>query len=65
MFKRILVPLDGSSYAERALSHAEEFARIFDASITLLRVLEPSPQHDKPLPVDPLNWQIRKTEAEQ
>ncbi len=65
MFKRILVPLDGSSYAERALAHAEEFARIFDASIVLLRVLEPSPQHDKPLPIDPLNWQIRKTEAEQ
>jgi len=65
MFKRILVPLDGSSYAERALPHAEEFARIFGATIVLLRVLEPSPQHDKPLPVDPLNWQIRKSQAEQ
>lgn len=65
MFKRILVPLDGSSYAEKAIPHAEEFARIFGATIVLLRVLEPSPQHDKPLPVDPLNWQIRKSEAEQ
>ena len=65
MFKRILVPLDGSSYAERALSHAEEFARIFDATIVLLRVLEPAPQHDTALPVEPLNWQIRKSEAEQ
>jgi nucleotide-binding universal stress UspA family protein len=65
MFKRILVPLDGSSFAERALAHAEAFARIFDASIVLLRVLEPSPQHDKPLPIDPLNWEIRKIEAEQ
>lgn len=65
MFKRILVPLDGSSYAERALPHAEEFARMFGSTIVLLRVLDPASQQDKPLPVDPLNWQIRKSEAEQ
>lgn len=64
MFARILVPLDGSTFAERALPHAELIAQIFDATIVLLRVLEPTTQHDKPEGVDPLTWQIRKNEAE-
>lgn len=64
MFNRILVPLDGSAFAERALPHAELIAQIFDATIVLLRVLEPTTKHDKPEGVDPLTWQIRKNEAE-
>jgi nucleotide-binding universal stress UspA family protein len=64
MFNRILVPLDGSSLAERALPHAEHFSRIFGASITLLQVLEPTSYHENPNAVDPLSWQIRKTEAD-
>ena len=64
MFTRILVPLDGSQFAERALPHAEFLARIYGADIILLRVLEPLIQHDKPVAVDPLTWQIRKSEAE-
>lgn len=64
MFTRILVPLDGSTFAERALPHAELFARIYNAKIVLLRVLEPLIQHDKPAAVNPLTWQIRKSEAE-
>ena len=64
MFNRILVPLDGSTLAERAIPHAEQFARIFGSSIILLQVLDPTSFHENPNPVDPLSWQIRKTEAD-
>jgi len=64
MFNRILVPLDGSALAERAIPHAEEFARIFDSRIILLQVLDPTSFHENPNPVDPLSWQIRKAEAD-
>lgn len=64
MFNRILVPLDGSTLAERAVPHAEQFARIFGSTIVLLQVLDPTSFHENPNPIDPLNWQIRKTEAD-
>lgn len=41
MFERILVPLDGSSVAERALPMAARIARAFNGSISLLSVVEP------------------------
>lgn len=40
--KRILVPLDGSTLAERALIPARQLAKAFDAEVLLLRVWEPS-----------------------
>lgn len=64
MFNRILIPLDGSSLAERSLPHAVEFARIFGSKIFLLHVLDPSSYHENPNAVDPLNWQIYKAKAE-
>lgn len=64
MFNRILVPLDGSMLAERAIPHAEQFARIFGSSIILLQILDPASYHENPKPVDPLSWQIRKAEAD-
>ena len=64
MFNRILVPLDGSTLAERAIPHAEQFARIFGSSIILLQVLDPTSFHENPNSVDPLSWQIRKAEAD-
>jgi nucleotide-binding universal stress UspA family protein len=64
MFTRILVPLDGSSLAEGAIPHAVQFARIFGASIHLLRVLEPISFHENPAAVDPLRWQLHKAEAD-
>jgi len=64
MFNRILVPLDGSSLAERAIPHAEQFARIFGSRIILLHVLNPVSYHENPISIDPLNWQIRKAEAD-
>lgn len=64
MFKRILIPLDGSNFAERALPHAELFARIFGSTIVLLRVLESAQQINQSQPDDPFIWQIQKREAE-
>jgi nucleotide-binding universal stress UspA family protein len=42
-FRRILVPLDGSDVAEEAIGPAAEMARIMDAGLTFLRVVEPVP----------------------
>ena len=41
MYRKILVPLDGSEMAEKALDHAEKLAETFDAEIILLQVLQP------------------------
>lgn len=41
MFKRILVPLDGSSRAEYALAVAARIARASSGSIHILRVVSP------------------------
>jgi nucleotide-binding universal stress UspA family protein len=42
-FHRILVPLDGSDVAEEAIGPAAEMARIMDAALTFVRVIEPVP----------------------
>jgi nucleotide-binding universal stress UspA family protein len=39
MYNHILVPLDGSGLAERALSHAESLAGTFGATIHLVQVV--------------------------
>jgi nucleotide-binding universal stress UspA family protein len=39
--KKIIVPLDGSVLAEKALPHAEELARRFEADLILVWVLHP------------------------
>lgn len=41
MYKHILVPLDGSPLAERALSHAVTLASQFQSQITLIQVVPP------------------------
>ena len=41
MYKHILVPLDGSALAERALSHAAAIAHKFGSEITLIQVIPP------------------------
>ena len=41
MYKRILVPLDGSKRAEAILRHVEELAQRYDATVVFLRVVEP------------------------
>lgn len=44
MYKRIMVPLDGSRLAEQALVHARIHAEQFGAEIVLIRVLGPLPE---------------------
>ncbi|MBP8292064.1 MAG: universal stress protein [Caldilineaceae bacterium] len=45
MYKKILVPLDGSSASEAILSHVENLAQRGDSALYFLEVLEPLPQH--------------------
>ena len=40
MFESILVPLDGSPYAESVLSYVVLFARTFNAPVTLLHIID-------------------------
>jgi len=41
-FKRILVPLDGSKYSEKALQRACEIVNVFDSKLIVLYVVEKS-----------------------
>jgi len=43
MYKRVLIPLDGSPLAEQALPHAIAQARYSQAELILLKVVEPFP----------------------
>jgi nucleotide-binding universal stress UspA family protein len=64
MFQHMLVPLDGSSLSESALPYAVAVARAFNAPVTLLHVLEQPATAHLSQTVDPLDWQIQKTEAD-
>jgi nucleotide-binding universal stress UspA family protein len=64
MFKRVLIPLDGSSLAESVLPHIAALVKAGEAEVTLMRVLDPFNAADSPSSVDPLEWQIRKAEAD-
>jgi nucleotide-binding universal stress UspA family protein len=48
MFKKILVPLDGSELAERAIPYAEDLASHFGSEISLINVRTPSEDPEKP-----------------
>jgi len=65
MYKRILVPLDGSSLSETILPHAQSLAQALDAEIILLHVnVEPSEEFATPAsPLAP-PIEIQKTHAE-
>jgi nucleotide-binding universal stress UspA family protein len=43
MYRRILVPLDGSKRAEAILPHVEQLAQRFEAEVIFFRVVEPPP----------------------
>jgi nucleotide-binding universal stress UspA family protein len=45
MYKRIMLPLDGSALAEQALPHAIAQAERFEAELILFMVLSPPPRH--------------------
>ena len=54
MYKKILVPLDGSELAEKALDHAEELAKTYGAEIILFEVIPLMPIYGSPELVTPL-----------
>ena len=58
MFKHIVVPLDGSGFAEAALPYALEIAAQFDSDITLLRVVMPPRIGDGALSPELANYVI-------
>ena len=45
MYKKILVPLDGSELAIKALDHAEELAKTYGAEIILFQVVHFMPMY--------------------
>lgn len=65
MINHILIPLDGSALAESVLPHGLAIARSTGAHITLLHVLELAHTLADKQPVDPLEWQLQKQEAEE
>ncbi len=64
MFDRILLPMDRSSLAECVLPHAVAIAHAFESQVTLVHVMDPPQRATWRRAVDPLNWRIRKAEAE-
>jgi nucleotide-binding universal stress UspA family protein len=48
MYKKILIPLDGSELAKKALDHAEKLAKTFDAEIILFQVVPFMPIYGSP-----------------
>ena len=48
MYKRMLVPLDGSELAEVALPYAEELAKKLDSEVILINVRAPDEDPDNP-----------------
>lgn len=63
MFDPILVPLDCSLFAECVLPHVVAISKAFNANTLLLHVLDKNRSGPSEEVVDPLKWQINKTEA--
>jgi len=60
-FKHILLPLDSSSLAEEAVTHAITLAQSSGADIHLLHV-QKSPSHSDEHCTDPVEWRLRRAE---
>ena len=54
MYKKILVPLDGSELAKKALDHAEKLGKFFESEIFLFQVVPFMPIYGSPELVTPL-----------
>jgi len=54
MYKKILVPLDGSDLAKKALDHAEKLGKFFESEILLFQVVPFMPIYGSPELVTPL-----------
>ena len=65
MYKKILVPLDGSELAKKALDEAERLAKCFDAEIILFEVIPFMPIYGSPELVTPLIVDEKQKESAQ
>jgi len=63
MYKRILVPLDGSELAKKALDEAEKLASCFGAEVILFEVVPFMPIYGSPELVTPLIVDEKQKEA--
>jgi nucleotide-binding universal stress UspA family protein len=63
MYKKILVPLDGSELAKKVLDQAEKLAKCFDAEIILFQVVPFMPIYGSPELVTPLIVDEKQKEA--
>jgi len=63
MYKKILVPLDGSELAKTALGQAEQLAKTFDAEIILFQVVPFMPIYGSSELVTPLIVDEKQREA--
>lgn len=64
MFEHILLPLDGSSLAERVLPHAVTLSSAFGSKLTLLRIVHQEDRENQHRMVNPMDWQMRKSTAD-
>lgn len=63
-FSRILVPLDGSDFAEHALVHAGRMARAFSGRVFLARVLHRKSDEQGEHSSECVDWRLRRAEAQ-
>jgi nucleotide-binding universal stress UspA family protein len=63
MYKKILVPLDGSELAKKGLVEAEKLANFFDSEILLFQVVPFMPIYGSPELVTPLIVDEKQKEA--
>ncbi len=63
MYKKILVPLDGSEVAQKALEEAEKLAKIFDSELLLVQIVPFMPIYGSPELVTPLIIDEKQKEA--
>jgi len=63
MYRSLILPLDGSSFANEAVPLAALLARTFEAPLTLVHVIRPAPDFDFKTPAQDLEWRNRVREA--
>jgi nucleotide-binding universal stress UspA family protein len=63
MYKKILIPLDGSELAKVALDEAERLAKVFDAELVLVEIIPFLPIYGSPELVTPLIIDEKQTET--
>lgn len=64
MYKEVLVPLSGGTSDERVVTHAIAMAQLTNAQVHIVQVLDSTVSGLRERPIDPVEWHVRKLEAE-